>query len=230
MAIKKYGPDRCVVAYCDTGSEHEDNARFLKDVERWLGLEITILKNPKFKDIWDVFEKRRYIAGVAGAPCTSELKKRMRSEFERYDDIQVFGFDLAEEGRVEKFRKNNPEVNLDPILFEHQLSKADCLALLRKAGIEPPITYSYMRNANCLGCPKGQMGYWNVIRKHHPDVFERMAKLERELNAAINKKYVNGKRTRVFLDELDPEAGNYKTEPEISCGMFCSAELSSLES
>jgi len=229
MAIKKYEGHEIVVAYCDTSSEHEDNKRFLKDVENWLGLPIKILKNEKFNDIWDVFEKRKYIAGIKGAPCTSELKKRMRMEFEDIDDIQIFGFDLAESERVKKFRENNPEVNLDPILFEHNLSKADCLAMLRSAGIEPPITYEYLRNANCLGCPKGQMGYWNVIRKHHPDVFDRMSKLERKLNAAICKTYAgDGKRKRVFLDELDPDAGNYKAEPKIDCGVFCQIELENL--
>ena len=78
------------------------------------------------------------------------------------------------------------------------------------------------RNNNCIGCVKGQSGYWNKIRKDFPDVFDRMAKKERELNAAINKKYVKGKRIRVFLDELDPNAGRYEEE-KISCGLFCGA-------
>jgi 3'-phosphoadenosine 5'-phosphosulfate sulfotransferase (PAPS reductase)/FAD synthetase len=68
LTLEKY-PD-AVVAYCDTGSEHKDNVRFLKDCERWLGKKVQVLKSKKYKDIWDVFEKTKYLAGVNGARCT----------------------------------------------------------------------------------------------------------------------------------------------------------------
>jgi hypothetical protein len=76
IATKLSQPD--VIAYCETGSEHPDNKRFMRDLEEWFGQEITILQNPKFKDTWDVWEKRRYLAGIAGAPCTGELKVEPR--------------------------------------------------------------------------------------------------------------------------------------------------------
>lgn len=58
--------------------EDEDNRRFLIDVQDWLGIEIEDVFNPKYpsKSIEDVFEKRKYMSGVAGAPCTLELKKK----------------------------------------------------------------------------------------------------------------------------------------------------------
>jgi hypothetical protein len=66
------------------------------------------------------------------------------------------------------------------------------------------------------------MGYWNKIRVDFPEAFERMAKTERELNVAICKSYAgDGKRKRVFLDELDPEAGRYDPLPDIECGVLC---------
>jgi len=63
------------IVYCDTGSEHPDNKRFLKDVEKWTGRKVNILKSTKYGDIWDVFQKTRYLSGVNGARCTLELKK-----------------------------------------------------------------------------------------------------------------------------------------------------------
>jgi hypothetical protein len=94
---------------------------------------------------------------------------------------------------------------------------------LYEAGIEIPAMYKLgYTNNNCIGCVKGQQGYWNKIRIDFPEVFERMAKLERELNVAINKTYAgDGKRKRVFLDELDPQAGRYTMEPNIECGVLC---------
>jgi 3'-phosphoadenosine 5'-phosphosulfate sulfotransferase (PAPS reductase)/FAD synthetase len=47
----------CIPVYCDTGAEHEDNKRFLKDCEKWFGKEILVLRSKRYKDIWDVFER-----------------------------------------------------------------------------------------------------------------------------------------------------------------------------
>ena len=227
LAIKRYGNDYpVVVAYCDTGSEHPDNERFMRDCEEWFGCEVLTLKHPKHEDIWDVFESRRYIVGPGGAPCTMLLKRDVRGVFESpNEDLQVWGFDGGELERVENFKVNNPEVMLDCPLIDDGLSKAHCLSILGGVGIEIPAMYRLgYNNSNCLGCVKGQQWYWNKVRHDFPDVFARMAKLEREIGAAINKSYAgDGKRKRVFLDELDPEAG--RESPDVmSCDLFCSSE------
>ena len=60
------------------------------------------------------------------------------------------------------------------------------------------------------------------IHKHFPEVYARMAKVERELDAAINKSYSgDGKRKRVFLDELDVDRYIDEPVPEMSCGLSC---------
>lgn len=224
MAINKYKGNLPIeIVYTDTSSEHPDTLRFLKDCEKWFDHRITVLHSKKYADIWDVFEKTRYLVGVGGARCTTELKKKLRHDFQQVDDIQVFGFDSSEEKRAERFRQNNPEVTLETPLIHHSITKGECLAMLKKAGIAIPEMYNlgYL-NANCIGCVKGQMGYWNKIRVDFPNVFDRMAKVERKLNVAINKSYKgDGKRKRVFLDELDPKAGNILKEPKIDCGLLC---------
>ena len=57
-----------------------------------------------------------------------------------------------------------------------------------------------------------------------------MAKVERKMDVAINKTYANNgeldedgnpARRKLFLDELNPTAGRYETEPSINCGLFC---------
>ena len=85
-------------------------------------------------------------------------------------------------------------------------------------------------NNNCIGCVKASnLGYWNKIRKDFPEVFDRMSKVERELNATINKKYVKGERIRVFLDELDPDAGKDMEMPEVQCGIICINEFEDMK-
>ena len=218
-------PD-ALVCYIDTGSEHEDTERYRDDVSRWLGRDITVLRSATYADVDDVIDRTRYIVGPEGARCTTELKIKVRRAFQQVDDVQVFGFHFGEADRADEFQGHNPEVNLWTPLIERQLTKADCHQLVERAGIEPHAMYRLgYKNANCIGCVKGAMGYWNKIRVDFPVVFARRAQQEREIGHAINAAEVkiNGKREKipVFLDELEPGRGNYATEPERECGIFC---------
>lgn len=223
LAITHYR--RVEVIYCDTFAyEHPDNKRFIKDVERWLGYKIKILKSKEYKDIFDVFDKTGWLVGPGGARCTIELKKRLRMDYERPGDIQIFGFTAEEKGRIKKFNNNNPDIRKDHILDRFGFTKKMCFERLEQDGIELPVMYRLgYKNNNCIGCVKGQAGYWNKIRRDFPEAFERMAQQERKMNVAINKRYVGGKRVRVFLDELPKNAGNYKSEAGFECGVLCQA-------
>ena len=211
-----------VVARIYLPTEHPDNDRFAADCARWYGKEIVTLQDPEGRSTWDVWEKRRYIAGIAGAPCTGELKKAVRFGFQRVDDIHVFGYTAEEVHRADRFRNENPEINVIFPLIENQLSKADCHAIVRAAGIELPAMYRLgFDNNNCIGCPKGGAGYWNMIRKHFPEQFQRMAELSRRLGARL----IRQRGERIFLDELLPETGKQKDEVAIECSPFCEAAI-----
>ena len=62
-----------VVAYCETGAEHPDNERFIADCVRWFNRPVERLHSEKYESTWDVYEQRRYLAGIDGALCTTEL-------------------------------------------------------------------------------------------------------------------------------------------------------------
>ena len=224
LAVSSY-PNVDVV-YCDTlAYEHPDNKRFIKDVEKWLNHPVKIVKSKKYKDIFDVFEKTGWLVGPGGARCTIELKKAVRHEYEKAGDIQIFGFTKDEKNRIDRFKKLNPEIKADFILRDNGFSKKDCFDRLTQDGIELPVMYRMgYKNNNCIGCVKGQAGYWNKIRVDFPEAFERMAKFERKMDVAINKTYKNGKRIRVFLDELNPKAGRYEKEEGIECGILCQSD------
>ena len=84
-------PDALIVR-CETGNEDPDNYRFEADVVQWLGKPVTLLRSEKYESVWDVFRRRRYMSGVAGAICTGEMKVVPRLEFQRPTDIHVFGY------------------------------------------------------------------------------------------------------------------------------------------
>lgn len=212
-------PTNLILAYTDPGAEHEDNKRFLDECEQWFGYPVTRLKSEKYADTWDVWEKTKFLVSPQGARCTTELKKKIRRQFQELEDVQVFGYTSEEQHRADRFREQNPEVNLRTPLIEHGLSKQDCLAMIHRSGIELPAMYKLgYQNNNCIGCPKGGMGYWNKIRKDFPEVFNRMAKLERTLGNTVLR--AGGKP--LFLDELDPNRGNHATEASFECSLLCS--------
>ncbi len=208
-------PD-CEIVNCSGTmvNEHPDNARFMADVSRWIGKDIVQLYSEKYKDIYDVFDKTGWLVGVGGARCTQELKRDVREKYQQVGDIHCFGFTADEPERVERFKRDNPELYLLFPLLDNNLSKQDCLNMLMQAGIKLPAMYELgYKNNNCIGCVKGGKGYWNKIRIDFPEVFSAMVQREKKMGAQIFKD--------VSLENLDPSAGNYRSEFELECGVAC---------
>lgn len=208
-----------VIVYTKIKEEHSDNQRFIEACRAWFSQDITIVSNEKYHgSIYEVFTRERYLVGPAGAPCTKRLKRQVREQFSQKNDVHILGYTSEESDRAETFQDNNPDLVCRFPLIERQLTKSDCLAMIRDAGIALPAMYllGYEHN-NCIGCCKGGMGYWNKIRIDFPDVFARMAATEREIGATIIRS--NGEP--LYLDELDPSAGRGQREPHIECGVFC---------
>lgn len=209
---------------CEVKEEHPDNKRFMKDCEEWFGQKIHVFGNDKYnRSIYEVFEKTRYLKGPSGARCTGELKKSVRKSLEKLGDVQVFGYTVEEQHRVDRFIDANNDVDIWPILIEKGLTKEDCLAMIQNAGIEIPAMYKLgYHNNNCIGCVKGEAGYWNKIRVDFPEVFERMANMEELLGRTVCKiANPDGTYWRPTLRELPKDAGNYPEEIQPECGIFC---------
>lgn len=233
LIVEKYG-ERAEVVNCDMRKdEHEDNERFLRDAQEWLGVEIKRISSTKFSSVDEVFVKERYMAGPDGARCTVEMKKVPRFHYQDVADIHSFGYtsDARELLRIAEFEKANPELFVEWPLRDASLTKQDCFDILAKAGVRRSAMYDLgFNNANCFGCVKvTSPPYWNRVRRVRPDVFALRAKRSRELGVRLIQITINGKRERIFLDELTPAMGKQEPEPEVSCGPHCvapSAELS----
>lgn len=214
-----------VIVYCEVKEEHPDNKRFLKDCEKWFGQEIIVLGNDEYKrSIDEVFWRRKYLAGINGAPCTLLLKKKIREEFELPDDIQVFGYTVEEQGRVDKFIDNNNDVNLLTPLIDKGLTKSDCLAMVQDAGIELPAMYLLnFKNNNCCGCVKASSpAYWLLVKKHFPKRFDIMRGFELITGASICKMTIDGvPDVRIKLDEIPSHINPMDDTVDIQCGIFC---------
>lgn len=224
MTLEKYG-DICEVVVVNNPikEEDEDNQRFRRDVEKWLGITIGSAINSKYKscscvEVWD---DREYMSGTKGAPCTLVLKKQARYEWEikNRPDWTVMGYTKEEKDRFDNFQLNERPASL--YILEN-ITKAECFFEIVNAGIELPDVYKKgMPNANCIGCVKATSPtYWNHVRKVYPEQFKQRAEQSREIGARLVR--VKGKR--IFLDELDPNAkGRPMKNIKIECGLFCTS-------
>jgi len=203
--------------------EDADNRRFLLDVQAWLGVEIETVAARRYplQSARDVWEQRSFMSGPKGAPCTIELKKRARQDWEAENraDWHVLGFTADEKTRHDRFVLTERS-NVLPVLIDNGVTKNDCYAILQDAGLTLPRVYRMgYPNANCIGCVKATSPtYWNHVRQQHPDVFQDRAEQSRRLGARL----VRVDNRRVFLDELDPAAkGRSMKSMDIDCGIFC---------
>jgi hypothetical protein len=223
MTLEKYPNEEVRIINNPVLEEDADNQRFLKDVEKWLGVTVEVAVNPSFPSgsAVEVWEKRQFMSGPFGAPCTLELKKVARQLWEKENkpDWHVLGFTLEEQNRHDRFVMNERD-NVLPVLIEEKITKPDCYRIINEAGIQLPRIYSMgYPNANCIGCVKATSStYWNHVRKMHPEVFEERAVQSRRIGAKLAR--YEGKR--LFLDELPVDAkGNKMKNLDFECGIFC---------
>lgn len=191
-----------VIAYCETRAEHPDNERFLRDCEKWWGHKVTRLHSDEYEDTWDVWERRKYIAGNDGAPCTGFLKVTPRMAFQFPDDIHIFGYtcDATDQTRANRLAEVFFEMTIENPLIERGLDKRACLAIVDGAGIKLPVMYGFgFPNNNCIPCPKATSpNYWAAMRLHFNKEFVRMAELSRRLDVRLTRI----KDERIFIDEI----------------------------
>jgi hypothetical protein len=220
--VERYGAtNNVLIVNNPVDEEDKDNRRFLKDVEKWIGLPIIEARNKEINttsavQVWD---KANYMCGIKGAPCTKKLKKESRYQFESEVKIDwhVLGFTFDEKKRSDRFIKFERE-NVIPVLIEEEITKNDCFMIVEEAGILLPLSYRQgYPNANCKGCVKATSPtYWNHVRRVDPDVFEARAEQSRRIGARL----VRYKGKRIYLDEL-PEDAKGKKMKSYECGIFC---------
>jgi 3'-phosphoadenosine 5'-phosphosulfate sulfotransferase (PAPS reductase)/FAD synthetase len=222
LALAQYGPERVVILNAFIAEEHPDNRRFAADCERWFGHPITVLRDEKYgasaRETWR--RKRFMVSGVFGPACSAILKHEPMDAFAELEDVHVLGFTAEEVGRFERMAQRRT-MQLSAPLIERNLSKADCLAMIERAGIRLPKMYELgFNNANCVGCPRGGEGYWNHVRRVFPDAFEETARIQDEIGPGSH--FFRNRETgeRFGLRALPPTAGRHD-EPMPSCSFFC---------
>jgi hypothetical protein len=118
MTLDQYG-GRCSVRVLNNpvAEEDEDNRRFLRDVQEWLGVEIEDVRNSDYPNASavEVWNRRSAMSFPRGAPCTLELKKRARYEWEESNPVDWHG--TTSERSTQRCSPLGPN-NLDSSVFD----------------------------------------------------------------------------------------------------------------
>lgn len=222
--------------HCDLGdSVHPDSHRFIDDLEQWYGKPIIRISSSKYKTIDEVFEARKYLSGINGAPCTGEMKFAPRMDYQLPSDIHSWGYtaDKLDAKRFTRMQEDYPLLHQRAPLIEMGLKKKDTHEILRQHGIRRPYVYEIgMPNGNCIGCVKSSSpAYWALIRKHFPEVFQRRNEQCRRFGARLviigRRKLPNGKyeNIRCFPDEIPADHPTKVRGANFGgCGFHCNKD------
>ncbi len=217
-----------IPVHCDLGaSVHQDSHRFIDDLEQWYGKEIIRIRSEEYETIDDVFEARKFLSGIDGAPCTGAMKIVPRMNFQVPSDIHHWGYaaDGADAKRFTGMQERFPLLHQRAPLVELGLKKTHTHEILKQHGIRRPWVYEIgMPNGNCIGCVKATSpNYWALIRKYFPEVFARRAEQSRRFGKN-GVRLTRIKNERIFIDEIPDD---WPTEVKGSfggCGFHCTGE------
>lgn len=220
LALAKYGRSCVVILNAFVAEEHPDNRRFLADCERWFGHPITVLRDEKYGASVDaVWLGKKFMTSHLMTPCSYYLKRKVIEAASMPDDQHVFGFTVEESDRARRLERCGLLV-VTP-LIDANLTHADCLGMVERAGLLLPEMYRLgFSNANCIGCVRGGEGYWNKTREVFPERFAQVVQIQEAIGPGAY--FFRNRKTgeRFGLKDLRPDAGRHD-EPLPSCSFFC---------
>ena len=204
--VRKYGKENVILVNHDISSnvEHEDIKRFKRDVAKYLGLPITYVNidGKIASDIPDQFDVcvsiSAFKVGQGTELCTSKLKTEpfllWLSKIPPDECIIYYGFDKSERVRIQR---RAGILGAKGYKTEYPLAFWERSILTTKEiGIEPPMSYSKFKHANCIGCLKAGKRHWYITYCLRPDIFKKAKWAESEIGYTIIK--------GVSMEELEP--------------------------
>lgn len=224
LVLAIFPPEQVLIINAFIKEEHEDNLRFRLECEKWFNHPIQVLSDAKYgASTHELWRQRKFMGGIHNyVPCSAELKRDILDSVMQPHDVYALGYTVEETDRLYRFQDAHNGSHTIAPLIDAGLTKADCLAMIDRAGIKLPAMYLLgFNNNNCIGCPKGGAGYWNKIRKVFPQQFYQIADIQESIGPGA--KFLRNRRTneRIYLRELDPTHGRIEDEPEISCSGLC---------
>lgn len=191
--------------FCDTGVELEETYDYIKRFESIFGVKIKRLnamehlgvREKTGRNPFDIYLKEHYgnyLPGPQARWCTGVLKiKPYEREIGNDKAYSYIGI-RADENRVGyQQQRTKPVVisdapNIIPVypFKDDGIGLEDVKRILSESGLGMPEYYKWRSRSGCYFCFYQQIGEWQGLRKHHPDLFKK-AKAYEKVDG--NKKY-----------------------------------------
>lgn len=194
LVAQEYGKENTVLLFHDTKAEHEDAARFRRQVSEFIGVPIT--ERSDGRDLWEVILKHNILPGYHVPFCTDDLKLKPAGKYYKELDKQGIDYTLynglgpEEIGRVQRsiIRGEAAGRKVRCLLAERNISNAECKRIIRDEWkICLPEPYMYLSHNNCIPCFKAGKGHFYKVWKHYPEQFERAKQTEELIGYTVFK-------------------------------------------
>lgn len=190
------------------------------------------------RDIWEVFQKNRWVGNSRVAHCTVDLKGKifgrwLTQAYQPEDCVLHFGFDWAESHRLETAKKNWSPYACEAVLCDPPyLNRQQILQVIDDCEIDLPRLYEMgFSHNNCGGfCVKAGLKHFKKLREVLPKVYDYHSEKYEEIALLLPtakpflKKTVNKVQSYLTLKEygamLDSETPIEDIVEESQCGCF----------
>lgn len=197
LRMLKEGMPVDIILFCDTGLEFEAMYRHIDKLERYIGCPITRLKSDKSFEylFFDHLPRRKNPelegrhgyswAGPRNRWCTAMLKTRIIDRYLReiskeYDTVQYIGIAADEPQRIHEFRYP---------LVEWGMTETDCLSYCKERGFDWDGLYDIFHRVSCWCCPLQSLEELRKLRRHFPELWERLRYMDRHTWRSFLKNY-----------------------------------------
>jgi len=176
------------IVFYDTGCEWPETLCYMAYFEEWLsqfGLTINRISNTTYKSglsLIDYCEYARIIPLAANRWCTVEYKVKPGLAWAA-GRSQMIGIAADEAWR-------QPDA-IRP-LVDAGISREGCIEIIQAEGLDVP------QKSGCYICPNQSNSQWHELWRRHPDLFERVARLEE--SAVRNARQKGHRSVNVTLD------------------------------
>lgn len=240
-SLDKRGKENTHAYFADTLQEDEDTYRFIKDQERYFGIEIERVCDGR--TIWQVWKDRKCITlrlpnGADVAPCSMILKREaidkvVASRYAPGTYTRVFGYEWSEIDRMSRLEEDiAPEKAWFPLAEHPYVDKCHISNFLDSIGIAVPRLYGLgFEHNNCGGgCVKAGQAHWAHLWFTLPERFLMWEEKEEEFRQYIGKDIAILKDRRggqskpmtlkAFPERLEAGDTNYDKSDWGGCGCF----------
>jgi hypothetical protein len=223
---------KVVLYFNDTKTEDLDLYRFLKETVAWL--DLPFVEDSDGRDVWQVFEDRKYLGNSRVDTC-SEILKRKRSHKwieKNYPDASkvdvIIGLGAFEEHRIEKAAPHWKPYKLVCPLADGFVDETALLQeLSATSGIKEPRLYAMgFPHNNCGGfCVKAGLAQFKLLYEKLPEVYAYHEQKQEELIQKVPtvrpflKKQVKGEQMYLTLKQYREgflEAENIDKDPDMT--------------